>query len=423
MADVTTTVNDGWTGTPRGGRVRIVLAGRRNAGKSRLLNALAGQEVAVVSEVAGTTTDPVSRPMEMLPLGPVTLVDTAGLDEESGGLGGERVRKSQGALSGADVVVLVTGPGVGWGDLEQSVVAAAQSRGVALVPVWNKSDVGLPSDSERKALQVLSATGIAHVVSAETGEGVDVLRSALAKLPLGEQEGRRRLLADLLPAEGGLVLLVAPIDSAAPKGRLILPQQQAVRDALDAHVVSVVVQPEEVRSALALLGRAPDLVVTDSQAFERVARDVPAEIPLTSFSVLFARLKGDLEVLAAGAEAVGRLRDGDRVLIAEACTHHRQEDDIGTVKIPRWLQEKTGRRLVFEHYAGRGWPSDLESYALVVHCGACMLTRREMLARLETVRAASVPVVNYGVLIAALKGILPRALKGAGAGAGAIHNA
>lgn len=401
--------------TPRGTRTRIVLVGRRNAGKSRLLNALAGQEVAVVSDVPGTTTDPVSKAMEMLPLGPVTLVDTAGLDEAEGSeLGGKRVRRTLDALSGADVVVLVTCPTTGWGDWEQAVVAEAQSRSLPFVPVWNKADEALPGDSARKTLQVLSATGIAHVVSAATGQGVDVLRSALAHLQLDDDTAPRRLLSDLLPEQDALVLLVAPIDSAAPKGRLILPQQQAVREALDAHALSLVVQPQEVPTALATLRRPPDLVVTDSQAFEQVAAAVPTTIPLTSFSVLFARLKGDLATLAAGAAVVDQLQDGDRILVAEACTHHRQDDDIGTVKIPRWLRAKTGKRLLFEHCAGNGWPEDLAAYALVVHCGACMLTRREMLSRLETIRACGVPVVNYGILIAALKGILPRALAGAG---------
>lgn len=401
--------------TPRGTRTRIVLVGRRNAGKSRLLNALAGQEVAVVSDVPGTTTDPVSKAMEMLPLGPVTLVDTAGLDEAEGSeLGGKRVRRTLDALSGADVVVLVTCPTSGWGDWEQAVVAEAQSRSLPFVPVWNKADEALPGDSARKTLQVLSATGIAHVVSAATGQGVDVLRSALAHLQLDDDTAPRRLLSDLLPEQDALVLLVAPIDSAAPKGRLILPQQQAVREALDAHALSLVVQPQEVPTALATLRRPPDLVVTDSQAFEQVAAVVPTTIPLTSFSVLFARLKGDLATLAAGAAVVDQLQDGDRILVAEACTHHRQDDDIGTVKIPRWLRAKTGKRLLFEHCAGIGWPEDLAAYALVVHCGACMLTRREMLSRLETIRALGVPVVNYGILIAALKGILPRALAGAG---------
>jgi len=401
----------GLSGTPRGGRVRIVLAGRRNAGKSSLLNALAGQDVAVVSAVAGTTTDPVAKTMELGALGPVTLVDTAGLDEDGAGLGAERVRRSQGALAGADVVVLVTGPGIGWGELEQSVVAFAQEKGMSLVPVWNRADVALPNDAERATLKALSATGLAHVTSAATGEGVAALREALAGLKLGDAEAGRRMLADLLPGPRAVVLLVAPIDAAAPKGRLILPQQQAVRDALDAHATAIVAQPDEVAGVLANLKRPPDLVVTDSQAFGKVAAMVPESVPLTSFSILLARLKGDLATLAAGAEAVARLRDGDRILVAEACTHHRQDDDIGSVKIPRWLREKTGKKLEFVHYAGKGWPEDLASFALVVHCGACMLTRREMLARLEDVRAAGVPVVNYGVLIAALHGILPRATK------------
>ena len=363
--------------TPQGERTRIVLLGRCNVGKSSLINALADQPVAIVSPVKGTTTDPVRKAMEILPIGPVLLCDTPGLDD-AGNLGALRMARTQDELRQADLALVVTDAATGIGPLEADVINKLRDAKTPHLVVFNRIDeYGAP---DRKADERTV------FVSALTGQGIDDLKEAIIKaLP---DDARRPIASDLV-RPGDVVVLVTPIDSAAPKGRLILPQQQVIRDALAA---------------------PPALVITDSQAFAAVAAILPPDAPLTSFSILFARYKGDLAALAAGAEAVANLRDGDRVLIAEGCTHHRQEDDIGTVKIPRLLGKKTGRRLVFEHAAGMRYPADLASYALVVHCGGCMLNRREMLHRIASARAAGVPIVNYGVLLACLNGILPRAL-------------
>ena len=398
----------GMNETPSGERTHIGFFGRRNAGKSLLINRLAGQEVALVSDVKGTTTDPVRRAMEWLPLGPVVLTDTAGLDDE-GELGKERVRRSLETLGKTDIAVLVTGPAWGLGEFEQAFAEEAAARKIPMVAVWNRADEGAPGEEVRRALGRLSATGAVIETSALTGAGVDGLRDVLRRMP-GRGGGERKLVGDLL-GKGEWALLAIPIDSAAPKGRLILPQQQAIREILDAGGMAMAVPPESVGAALAGVKSRPALVVTDSQAFGTVAGQVPAEVPLTGFSVLFARYKGDWRLLEEGAKAVERLRDGDRILVAEGCTHHRKEDDIGSVKIPRALRAKTGKRLEFEWCSGGNFPADLGRYALVVHCGGCMLTRREMMERLERVRAAGVPVTNYGMLLAKLNGIMERALE------------
>lgn len=397
----------GMNETPSGERTHIGFFGRRNAGKSLLINRLAGQEVSLVSEVKGTTTDPVRRAMEWLPLGPVVLTDTAGLDDE-GALGKERVRRSLETLGKTDIAVLVTGPAWGLGEFEQAFAEEAAARKIPMVAVWNRADEGAPGEEVRRALGRLSATGAVIETSALTGAGVDGLRDVLRRMP-GREGGERKLVGDLV-GNGEWALLAIPIDSAAPKGRLILPQQQAIREILDAGGMAMAVPPESVGAALAGAKRPPALVVTDSQAFGTVAAQVPAEVPLTGFSVLFARHKGDWRLLEEGAKAVERLRDGDRILVAEGCTHHRKEDDIGSVKIPRALRAKTGKRLEFEWCSGGNFPVDLGRYALVVHCGGCMLTRREMMERLERVREAGVPVTNYGMLLAKLTGIMERAL-------------
>lgn len=373
-----------------------------------LINRLAGQEVALVSDVKGTTTDPVRRAMEWLPLGPVVLTDTAGLDDE-GELGKERVRRSLETLGKTDIAVLVTGPAWGLGEFEQAFAEEAAARKIPMVTVWNRADEGAPGEEVRRALGRLSAMGAVIETSALMGAGVDGLRDVLRRMP-GRGGGERKLVGDLV-GKGEWALLAIPIDSAAPKGRLILPQQQAIREILDAGGMAMAVPPESVGAALAGAKSRPALVVTDSQAFGTVAGQVPAEVPLTGFSVLFARYKGDWRLLEEGAKAVERLRDGDRILVAEGCTHHRKEDDIGSVKIPRALRAKTGKRLEFEWCSGGTFPADLGRFALVVHCGGCMLTRREMMERLERVRAAGVPVTNYGMLLAKLNGIMERALK------------
>ena len=423
--------------TPQGERIRIVLVGRCNAGKSSLINALAGQPVAIVSEARGTTTDPVRKAMELLPLGPVLLCDTAGLDDATP-LGAARMEKTRAELRQADLVLLVIDKqnqnakckieNVKLMEAESAVLKEAAARGIPAITVLNKCDLATPqaqcacgSTSANLPQPPCGSTGAilpqppcGVAVSSITGEGIPALKAAIVAA-LRQAAPPCRLAADLVPP-GSVVVLVVPIDSAAPKGRLILPQQQVIRDLLDAGSIPVVARDSELPAALSALKAPPALVITDSQAFAKVAAIVPPEVPLTSFSILFARYKGDIDALVDGARAVAALKDGDRILIAEGCTHHRQEDDIGTVKIPRLLRAKTGKELVFEHCSGVGYPPDLASYALVVHCGACMLNRREMLARIEAARAAGVPIVNYGVLLAALNGILPRAIEPLAAG-------
>ena len=401
--------------TPQGERTRIVLLGRCNVGKSSLINALAGQPVAIVSSVRGTTTDPVRKAMEILPIGPVLLCDTPGLDDASD-LGVLRMARTQNELRQADLALVVTDAATGIGPLEAEVIAKLNASKTPYLVVCNRSDElgergtgNGEQPSNRPTVQLSNRQrgngGIA--VSALTGQGIEELKATIIKaLP---DDARRPIAADLVKP-GDVVVLVTPIDSAAPKGRLILPQQQVIRDLLDAGVMPLVTRETELAKALASLSAPPALIITDSQAFAAVAAVLPPNAPLTSFSILFARYKGDLDALAVGAEAVAKLRDGDRILIAEGCTHHRQEDDIGTVKIPRLLEKKTGRKLVFAHAAGMHYPDDLANYALVVHCGGCMLNRREMLYRIAAAQAAGVPIVNYGVLLACLNGILPRAL-------------
>ena len=392
--------------TPRGERLHVAIFGRRNVGKSSLINALTGQDVSIVSEVKGTTTDPVSKAMELLPLGPVVIIDTPGLDDD-GALGALRVQRTRDVLHRTDVALLVTDAEGGFGACERELVAAVREKKLPLAVVFNKADLAAPAEAALRDVAAQAQAPV-HVVSAATGAGVEDLKLALARL-VPEDDAKFRIVGDLLrPAD--VVVLVTPIDKAAPKGRLILPQQQTIRDVLEADAIAVVTKEFELRETLASLGRPPRLVVTDSQVFAKVAADVPPDVWLTSFSILFARYKGDLAELVRGAQAVEKLRDGDRILVAEGCTHHRQSDDIGTVKIPRWLRRHAGKELVFEHAAGLKYPRDLREYALVVHCGGCMLNRREMQWRLAQARAAGVPIVNYGVLIAHLQGILPRCL-------------
>lgn len=398
----------GLSETPRGERLHITLLGRRNAGKSSLINALAHQEVAITSSTPGTTTDPVYKAMEILPIGPVILIDTAGLDDE-GILGEERVRKSLSVLDKTDIAVLVVDALTGWGTWEDTILLKLNNRAIPTVLVLNKSDlVGEPA-------QVRTATpgsSMEHPpwipVSAYQGLGIDLLKEALIQLGASTRE-EPSLMGDLVSA-GDTVVLVAPIDRSAPKGRLILPQVQAIRDLLDHRAQALVVQETELASALNTLQTAPRLVVTDSQVFKVVNELTPPHISLTSFSILFARYKGDLSQLVSGAKAIENLKPGDQVLIAEACTHHRTDDDIGTVKIPRWLEQKIGGPLSYTWVNGGTLPENLDSFKLVIHCGACMLNRRQMLSRLERIRRAGVPVANYGVTIAYLHGILERVL-------------
>lgn len=393
--------------TPAGERVQIAIFGRRNVGKSSLINAITGQQVSIVSDVKGTTTDPVFKAMELLPLGPITIIDTPGLDDD-GALGSLRMQRTREVLNRTDVALLVTEAGPGLGACEQAILALIRARQIPLLVVFNKADLAPPSEADLKQAGELAKVPV-YSVSSVTQEGVEALKLALAKV-VPEESGRFQIVGDLL-SPSDLVVLVTPIDKAAPKGRLILPQQQTIRDILEADAIAVVTKEFELRETLASLGRKPRLVITDSQVFAKVAADTPREVPLTSFSILFARYKGDLATLVRGAQAVEALKDGDRILVAEGCTHHRQSDDIGTVKLPRWLRQHTGKQLVFEHASGMQYPGNLPQYALLIHCGACMLNRREMHYRIQQAQSAGVAIVNYGVLIAYMQGILERCLE------------
>jgi len=377
--------------TPQGERVHIAVFGRRNAGKSSLVNALTGQAVSIVSEIKGTTTDPVRKAMELPPLGPVLFIDTPGLDDE-GSLGEQRVRRAYDVLAQTDLALLVVDATVGFGACEADLLAALDEREIPTVVVANKMDA-------RAARGACRVPRRAVWVSCATGEGVEPLLRSLADATPGAQSPAARPLVRDRLAAGDVVVLVTPIDGAAPKGRLILPQQQVIRDILDAHATALVTQPSELALTLARLTAPPRMVITDSQAFAAAAAATPPGVELTSFSILFARYKGDLAVLEAGADALAGLQDGDRVLVAEGCTHHRQADDIGTVKIPGALRRATGKALAFEHVRGGDYPADVSGYALIVHCGACMMNRRGMLHRIRLAQAAGVPITNYGVLL------------------------
>lgn len=380
-------------------RVHIGFFGLRNAGKSSLVNAVTGQQLSVVSEIRGTTTDPVRKAMELLPLGPVVIIDTPGLDDE-GELGELRVKKAREILAKTDLAVLVVDAARVFSNEDEALVKLFEERKIPFVIAHNKADQ-LP---DKKPLDENSL-----YVSAVSGEGVNELKERLGRFA-ESLKNEKHIVADLL-SEGDVVILVIPVDEAAPKGRLILPQQQTMREILDARCSFVGCQPEELPGVLSSLSKKPRLVITDSQAFGRVSRDVPADIPLTSFSILFARYKGELAELIKGAAVLSELRDGDRVLISEGCTHHRQCGDIGTVKLPRWLEEFTHARPEFSFTSGGEFPEDLSGFALVVHCGGCMLNEKEMRRRAEAARNAGVPLVNYGIAIAHVHGILRRSLE------------
>lgn len=396
----------GMNTTPSGERPHIAFFGRRNTGKSSLVNAIAGQPLSIVSEVKGTTTDPVYKAMELLPLGPVMLIDTPGLDDE-GELGNLRVQKTREVLAKTDIAVIVceARDKLGPGALELDVISQISERKLPFVVVLNKCDIYKPSAEDIKETGQKAGAKVL-CVSAAAHDGIQELKEYLSRI-VPEDEDSRVLVRDLLQP-GDLAVLVVPIDSAAPKGRLILPQQQVIRDILEAGAISVVTRETELKQTLEKLGIKPKLVITDSQVFEKVAAVTPEDILLTSFSILFARYKGDLEELMKGAQAIENLKDGDKVLIAEGCTHHRQCDDIGTVKLPRWLGRYTGRRLEFSFSSGNHFPGNLSDYKIVIHCGACMLNRMEMNHRIRTVTGCGVPIVNYGVLIAYMQGILAR---------------
>lgn len=392
-------------GAPRGMRLHIGLFGRRNVGKSSLLNAITRQQVSIVSDQAGTTTDPVEKPMELLPLGPVVFIDTAGVDDE-GALGALRVAKTRQVLDRTDVALIVVAAG-DWGPFEDGLLAELRSRQVPAIAVFNQDDVAAPSP-ELLARLDSGKVPVVRTVAPE-GRGVLDLRAALLAAAPQDFVDNPTILGDLV-GPGELAVLVVPIDKEAPKGRLILPQVQAIRDLLDNDAFCMVVKERELRTALDRLNAPPRLVVTDSQAFLKVAADTPPDVPMTSFSILFSRFKGDLATMAIGALAIEDLRAGDRVLVAEACTHHPIGEDIGRVKIPRWLTQYVGGKLAFVQVQGRDFPDDLSPYKLIIHCGACMFNRRALLSRLLDARAQGVPVTNYGLAIAYSLGIIERAL-------------
>ena len=380
--------------TPKANRVHIGFFGCRNAGKSSVVNAVTGQELCIVSDTKGTTTDPVQKAMELLPLGPVVIIDTPGYDDE-GELGLLRVRRTKQVLNKTDVAVLVVDAAVGLRDFDRELLGLFEAKQIPHCLVYNKCDLTEPP-----------ADGL-HV-SAATGAGIHELKETIARLSLTEG-AEPKLVGDLIDP-GDFVVLVTPIDESAPKGRLILPQQQVIRDILDHHAMSVVVQDTELAETLARLGTKPRMVITDSQVFARAAADTPEDIPLTSFSILMARYKGLLETAVRGAAAIRSLQDGDKVLISEGCTHHRQCEDIGTVKLPRLLRKVTGKEISFDTSSGSDFPEDLTGYKLVIHCGGCMLPGREVLYRMKCAADQGVPMTNYGIALAHLQGILARSI-------------
>lgn len=393
--------------TPRGNRVHIALFGRRNAGKSSVINAITDQEIAIVSDVKGTTTDPVYKSMEILPIGPTVIIDTAGLDD-FGELGELRKKKTIEVLSKTDVALVVIDAGQGVTEDDQFILDLIRDKNIPQIIVLNKQDTAESTEEDIEALKERYKVPVL-AVSAANGKGIQSLKKAIAS-SLPEDEDKFRIIGDLIQP-GDLVVLVTPIDKAAPKGRLILPQQQTIRDILESDAIAVVTKEHELKETLEKLGTKPKLVVTDSQAFLKVSADTPKDIPLTSFSILFARHKGDLNELIAGAKAIRSLEDGDKVLVSEGCTHHRQADDIGRVKIPRWIRQMTGKQIDFEYTSGTQFTEDIERYSLIVHCGACMLNKTAMHYRINQAKHFGVPIVNYGVLIAHVQGIIDRAIE------------
>ena len=397
----------GMNQTPASERVHISFFGKRNAGKSSVINAVTGQDLAIVSSVMGTTTDPVYKTMELLPLGPVMVIDTPGIDDE-GELGALRVRKSYQVLNKTDIAILVIDSTAGKGEEELELIHRFHKKGIPYLIVYNKIDLLSTEKIKNLAMSVRAGEVL---VSASDGMNIQELKEKIASLK-PEDTHKYPLIQDLIePLD--LVILVVPIDKAAPKGRLILPQQQTIRDILERGALSLVVRDTELKSTLdhfLAQGVCPKLVVTDSQAFARVSKDVPENITLTSFSILFSRYKGELETQLKGIAALSSIEDGDHILIAEGCTHHRQCGDIGTCKIPEWIRNYTGKKPVFEFTSGTEFPDDVSSYKMVVHCGGCMLNEREMKYRIACCQDQGVPITNYGILIAQVTGILKRSL-------------
>ena len=384
--------------TPLANRIHIGIFGKRNAGKSSIINAMTGQNLAIVSDVAGTTTDPVLKAMELLPLGPVVMIDTPGLDDV-GELGLMRVQKAYQILNKTDIALIVVDGTVGITAEDEKIIERIRSKQIPYLIVKNKMDLCERAEEEENTI----------FVSAATGQNIYELKELIGKLAPREEESRK-IVSDILQTND-FVVLVVPIDSAAPKGRLILPQQQTIRDVLEAGAAAIVTRDNELAETLQNLGKKPRLVITDSQVFRTVSGIVPDDVELTSFSILMARYKGDLEINVKGARALEHLKDGDKVLISEGCTHHRQCEDIGTVKLPRWIQEYTGKKLEVQFTSGTEFPVDLSEYALIVHCGGCTLNEREMKYRLKCAEDQNIPMTNYGICIAYLNGILERSIR------------
>lgn len=382
---------------PSANRIHIGFFGMRNAGKSSVVNAVTGQELSIVSDTKGTTTDPVQKAMELLPMGPVLIIDTPGFDDE-GQLGQLRVRKTRQVLNKTDVAVLVVDAAVGMTDLDRELLALIKEKNIPHLLVYNKSDLVAEEKAEDGAI----------FVSAATGKNIHELKERIAALGKSAEE-EKRIVGDLI-GENDLIVLVTPIDEAAPKGRIILPQQQTIRDILDSNAMCVVTKETQLTETLQSLGKKPRMVITDSQVFGKAAADTPKEIPLTSFSILMARYKGLLETAVKGAAAIDTLEDGDTILIAEGCTHHRQCEDIGTVKLPRLLRKYTGKEIRIETASGAGFPEDLSPYKLILHCGGCMLPGREVLYRMKCAEDQGIPMSNYGIAIAYMQGILTRSI-------------
>lgn len=421
----------GMNETPSADRVHIGFFGRRNAGKSSIVNKVTGQELAVVSDVKGTTTDPVSKAMELLPMGPVVIIDTPGIDDE-GHLGELRVRKAKQVLNRVDVAVLVVDATVGKTSVDEELIHILKEKEIPYLVVYNKADLLKTKDGNRLSSDnnlnrnthagAVKESSVSQkqdhenqnteqfiYASAATGQNIYELKEKIASLAVTD-ELKLRLVGDLLEPSD-FAILVVPIDKAAPKGRLILPQQQTIRDVLEAGAAAIVIKEDELSNTLETLGKKPKLVITDSQVFARVSEETPEDIWLTSFSILFARFKGNLKTAAAGAAALDRLKDGDKILISEGCTHHRQCDDIGTVKLPRWIRNYTGKELEFEYSSGRDFPEDVTKYSLIVHCGGCMLNEREMRYRQKCALDQEIPITNYGIAIAYMQGILKRCVE------------
>lgn len=407
--------------TPSADRMHIGIFGKRNAGKSSVINAITGQSLAIVSDIKGTTTDPVLKSMELLPLGPVVIIDTPGLDDESR-LGPLRIQKAYQMLNKTDIAVLVIDGTAGVTKEDLLILEKIKSKEIPCVVAFNKADLwgtaeaagkaapeavpAIPSDSLLQLALAGISAGCCIAVSTATGMNIYALKERIAAL-VTEPDKKRRIVGDLI-CPSDFIILVVPIDSAAPKGRLILPQQQTIRDILDTEATAIVVKETGLKETLEQLGKKPALVITDSQAFEKVSQNVPPDIPLTSFSILFARYKGNLELAVNGAHTLNDLADGDTVLISEGCTHHRQCDDIGTVKLPKWIRKYTGKILNFEFTSGAEFPQDLSKYRMIVHCGGCMLNDREMKYRLKSAKNQGIPITNYGIAIAHMQGILDR---------------